>query len=435
MQPTDKEDNPDEVRQQQNSAADLIRSKLNSLYDEEGGSKEPDAKEEIAEVKDQADKDLSKHQKYMKDLSNSGRSLAEIQTAWHEYYTSLSDQEKNEVWQEFYNEHQRIKKQSVEPKPVDAPEKARTENSEESKAAPESKKTPVSQSRVPISNNTAAMKKKRTRKSSSKTAKAKEKLTEVAVVNDLKQHLLTQIQSRAEIKNNPHARALAFGLSMGFLTIFILLFSFFNEKFITPFVRPNANVSATPIIVDPGASGPVGPEAKIIIPKINVEAPVIYDVPSIEEKAIQKGLENGVVHYITTPNPGEKGNSVIFGHSSSNILNKGKYKFAFLMLKSLDKGDTFIVQKDGKRYVYKVFNEFVTAPNDFSVLNAIEDKPATMTLITCDPPGSSSNRLIIQAEQIFPDPSGNKPSSVKQTGGAPVQLPGNSESLWQRIIN
>ncbi len=247
---------------------------------------------------------------------------------------------------------------------------------------------------------------------------------------------MSKIQNRSEVTKNPHVRSLAFGLTMGFLTIFILLFGFFNERFITPFIRPSSNVSATPIIVDPDASGPVGPEAKLIIPKINVEAPVVYDVPSIDEKDVQKGLENGVVHYITTPNPGEKGNSVIFGHSSSNILNKGKYKFAFILLKSLEKDDTFIVQKDGKRYVYKIYNKFVTKPDDLSVLGPA-DRPSTMTLITCDPPGTSTNRLIIQAEQIFPDPATNVASSVTQSGvtGAPEQLPGNSITLWQRIKN
>jgi sortase A len=210
------------------------------------------------------------------------------------------------------------------------------------------------------------------------------------------------------------------------------MFSFFNERFLVPFIRPNSNVSATPIIVDPNTNGPVGPEAKIIIPKINLDAPVVYDVPTVEEKDVQAGLERGVVHYITTPNPGEKGNSVIFGHSSSNILNKGKYKFAFILLKSLDKEDTFIIQKDGKRYVYKVYNKFVVSPTDLSVLGP-NDKTATMTLITCDPPGTSTNRLIIQAEQIFPDPKANSETSVKNIG-TPHKLAGDSPSLWSRLF-
>lgn len=411
MDPDKPRTKSDEERQQQESATSLVRAKLDALY-----AQEPDAAEEASEVAAIPEQSMSRHQRYMKELTNSGRDPADVQTAWHEYYNSLDNAGKHEVWEEFYSEHAKAKQAAAEPT-------SEPEPTPEAQPQPQPQPVAAQAAQYPVSNNTAALSKRRR---SSGTAA------------DVREHLLSQIQSRATVTKNPHVRALAFGLGMGALTIFILLFGFFNERFITPFIRPSTNVSATPIIVDPDASGPVGPEAKIIIPKINVEAPVVYDVPSIKEEDVQKGLENGVVHYITTPNPGEKGNAVIFGHSSSNILNKGKYKFAFLLLKSLDKEDTFIVQKDGKRYVYKIYNKFVTTPTDLSVLGAAPaDKPSIMTLITCDPPGTSTNRLIIQAEQIFPDPAVNATSSVQQTQAAqaPPQLPGNSVTMWQRIKN
>lgn len=388
--------NPDEItppqykkKKQDDAAVDLIRTKLDALY-----AQEPDAKQELLEAQNIAAPALSKHQKYMLHLQQTETDVALIQTAWHEYYQSLSDKEKHEVWQEFYSEHARLK-QKVAEQP--APQ-------------PKTKPKPI------LSHNTQTMRRKRPDKRHP---------------SEIKSQILSTIDTRA-IRNNHHVRSLVFGLSMGFTVVFVLLFSFFNERFITPFIRPNMNVSATPIIVDPNTTGTAGPEPKIIIPKINVEAPVVYDVQTITEKDVQAGLERGVVHYITTPNPGEKGNSIIFGHSSSNILNKGKYKFAFILLKSLDKDDTFIVQKDSKKYVYKVYNKFVTSPNDLSVLGP-SDRPATMTLITCDPPGTSTNRLIIQAEQIFPDPNANTESSAKNVG-TPAKVPGNSESLWHRLF-
>ncbi len=398
-----KPSNSDDVKRQQETAVGLIRSKLDTLYEQE-----PSASEELSEVEVVPAKQQSKHQHYMQQLSGSGRSLAEIQVAWHDYYAKLSDKEKHEVWHEFYSEHARARTTRESKKPEQSPQ-------------PEAPQP--SRPHVPISNNTAASRKRSRRGKRSGGA-----------ASDIKNHVLSQVEARGKVTKNPHVRSLIFGASMGLLTVLILLFGFFNERFITPFIRPNTNVSATPIIVDPQANGPVGPEAKIIIPKINVEAPVVYDVPSISESDVQKGLERGVVHYITTPNPGEKGNAVIFGHSSSNILNKGKYKFAFIMLKSLDKDDTFIVQKDGKRYVYKIYEKFVVKPDDLSVLGPT-DKTSTVTLITCDPPGTSTNRLIIRAEQIFPDPSANKESSIQQNANTqqPNQLPSNSVSMWQRI--
>lgn len=375
-------------------AAEIIRKKLDNLY-----GKEPSAKEEIKEVEGLPSGKMSKHQHYMDQLSKSGLSLHEIQTKWHQYYSDLPDDQKRQVWNEFYRHHEQ---QKNKPKPEVERHQTPTESDH-----PKEPTHPAHQPTRIYGNN-----------------------SQVSVKKDL----LNRVQSRAKpITNNHHVRSLIFGFSMGGLVILILLFSFFNERFITPLIRPSTNVSASPIIVNPnGAGTAAGPEPKIIIPKINVEAPVVYDEPSIEEKAVQKALERGVVHYATTVNPGEKGNAVIFGHSSGNILNSGKYKFAFILLKSLEKDDTFIVDKDGKRYVYKVYQKYITPPTDIGILGA-RDRPSTMTLVTCDPPGMSTNRLIIVGEQIFPDPATNKESSISSQTGEPKVLPSNSPSLWQRI--
>lgn len=384
-------------RQPDEAAADVVRNKLNALY-----ANEPDAKEEIAEVETHQGH-LSKHQRHMQGLEKSGRSLAEIQTAWHEYYTNLSDKEKHEVWQEFYDEHQKKRTRANEKRfGTEAP----------------AEKNPTKDYNPPTQQGNMH---------SATTANHKR-----PEPTDIRKELLNRVSSRTGAKQH-HVKALAFGLGMGSLVILILMFSFFNERFLTPFIRPSYAIGSTPIITDPNASGAVGPEPKIIIPKINLEAPVVYDEPTIEEKAVDKALERGVLHYATTPNPGELGNAVIFGHSSSNIFNKGKYKFAFLLLKSLEVSDTFIVQKDGKRYVYKIYEKKIVAPNDLSVL-APNDRKATVTLITCDPPGLSTNRLVIVGEQIFPDPNVNVPSSVNNQA-KPKELPSNAKSLWQRLIN
>lgn len=372
-----------------NSAADLIRNKLNSLYTDE-----PKAKEEIAET--DAISHRSKHQQFMYDLSHSGKSLAEIQTEWHQYYVGLPNNEKHEVWQEFYANHN----QAVQPSQtaVQPQEKSKAEH------------------KVPAH-------KKRTKK------------PDVRNVQEIKQELLSKVQSRRKLTHKDHLRSIMFGLSMGLLTLFILLFGLFNERFIAPFITPSRAVSQTPIIIDPNNTA-VSKDPKIIIPKINVEIPVIYDEPTIDESAIERALERGVVHYPTTSNPGEIGNGVIFGHSANNIFNHGKYKFAFVLLKRLEVGDTFYIQKDSKRYVYKVFDKKIVPPTDVSVLYpTFPDKPATFTLITCDPPGTSLNRLVVTGEQVTPDPKTNAASTAKQSSVQPRIIPSNSPSLWQRIVD
>jgi sortase A len=220
---------------------------------------------------------------------------------------------------------------------------------------------------------------------------------------------------------------------MGLVVISIFMISFFNERFIAPFVTPSRTASNTPIIIDPNAK--VGDESLIIIPKINVEVPVVYDTPSIAEDDIQASLENGVVHYPTTPRPGENGNVVVVGHSSNNLLNRGKYKFAFVLLNRLEPGDTITMQYGGKRYVYKVYETIIVKPNEVGVLGPT-DKKASLSLITCDPPGTSINRLVVRAEQISPSTDNNVASTASdvQATSVPQVVPGNAPSLFDRLF-
>jgi LPXTG-site transpeptidase (sortase) family protein len=134
--------------------------------------------------------------------------------------------------------------------------------------------------------------------------------------------------------------------------------------------------------------------------------------------------------------PGQKGNSAFYGHSSNNIFNPGKYKFAFVLLHTLVKGDTFYLTYNGQLYVYQVIDRKIVPPSDVAVLNDSEGQVSTATLITCDPPGTSINRLIITGKQISPDPSGNTaPSTNTQALIQPAVLTDNGQSLWSRFWN
>jgi hypothetical protein len=63
----------------------------------------------------------------------------------------------------------------------------------------------------------------------------------------------------------------------------------------------------------------------------------------------------------------------------------------------------------------------------------VPGKTSTMALITCDPPGTSINRLVVWGEQISPDPNKNIASTAVQTDAQPSILAGNAESLWHRM--
>ncbi len=370
-----------------NSAVELIRNKLNKLY-----ATEPDAESEAAETLAMT-ANRSKHQQKMYDITTSGNSLAEIQTQWHNYYVNLPNDQKHEVWQEFYQNQNKISKFADQSNQ----KSARTPRVVEQRES-------LSAKNIQLDNRSP---------------------------QDIKSKIMNSVSAGGKLKPVHHLKSLFFGLGLSGVAMLVIAFVFFNQVFVAPLISPSQSVSATPILGDP--NGPVDPESKIIIPKINLEVPVVFGLNTVAEEEIQKGLESGVVHYSSTPDPGQNGNSVIVGHSSNNILNSGKYKFAFVLLRRLEIGDVFYINKDSVRYSYKIYDKKVVTPDDVSVLGPAERDNST-TLITCDPPGTSRNRLIIIAEQISPDPTTNKAATpLIDSEESSAELPSNAPSLISRF--
>jgi len=397
-------------------AVALIRRKLDALYENE-----PKAKEEIAEIADTTPKHRSKHQQYMQELSTSGKSLAEIQTAWHQYYVALPDNEKHEVWQEFYQANERrpsqysqFVEQHAETKPTASSEHA----VHEIEPVPEHAKKLEPEAKVAVFEKTPPALPHRDRRSAS----------------TIKRQILSKVSSEKQAKAKQHLKSLIFGISTGVIVLVIFLFSFFNEVVIAPFIQPSRKASATPIILSSDGVAPTD-KNEVIIPKINVQIPLDFSVKTTDEGAIENALDSGVVHYPTTVTPGQRGNTAFFGHSSNNIFNPGKYKFAFVLLHALENGDIFYITYNGKVYSYKVYQKQIVNPSNVSVLNPVADKTATATLITCDPPGTSINRLVVWGEQVSPDPAGNSVGSpTTSTTTNPNALPSNGPTLWGRFI-
>lgn len=143
----------------------------------------------------------------------------------------------------------------------------------------------------------------------------------------------------------------------------------------------------------------VPPYSQIIIPKINVTAPIIF-LNTNDERAIQENLTKGVVHYYGTAEPGEVGNTFITGHSSNFWWIKGNYNYIFLNLNKLALNDQVKIYHKGRKFVYAVREIKTVEATDTSVL-APTDTP-TLTLMTCTPPGTNWKRLIVKLDQIAP---------------------------------
>jgi LPXTG-site transpeptidase (sortase) family protein len=197
------------------------------------------------------------------------------------------------------------------------------------------------------------------------------------------------------------------------------------------YITPASN-DPTPVILDPSVTS-VTADPRVIISKLNIDVPAVYDEESYDERKIQEALERGIVHYGTTALPGEKGNAVFLGHSSNSPWAPGKFKTAFSLLRKLQVNDTFVLHYEKKRYIYQVYERKVIDPSDFSVISQDVEQPIA-TLITCDPPGANWNRLVIHARQISPSPADNKPhrGAAVPEGNA---IPGSPPSLWERVTS
>lgn len=131
-------------------------------------------------------------------------------------------------------------------------------------------------------------------------------------------------------------------------------------------------------------------EYNLSIPKLNiVDAKVEVGGEDLTKK---------LVHYLPQSLPGEYGNVAIFGHSTlPQLYNSKDYKTIFTYLPSLEKGDKVFATVDGKEYEYEVYDMFVVKPDKISVLEQKLDD-SYLTLITCVPPGTYWNRLVVRAK-------------------------------------
>jgi len=155
---------------------------------------------------------------------------------------------------------------------------------------------------------------------------------------------------------------------------------------------------------------PVVPtDNRLVIPKLGKSVPMVgmdssnligKNWPELE-KQIQGALQNGVLHYPTTANPGEPGNVFITGHSSYYPLDPGQYKDVFALLNQLEPGDEYYVYFEQKKYTYKIFEKVIVKPTDTTVLlPPKEEERKISTLMTCFPVGTTTSRLIVKAEQV-----------------------------------
>lgn len=261
------------------------------------------------------------------------------------------------------------------------------------------------------------MKSKKPAPKNKKTAKKKKVLSGSRVKLSFKKHFLP-----------PLAGLLVFGL----------VFGFFNSGLLSARIAyyiQSRHASAQTIVIPTNTSIDKNAPPAVIIPKIKVNAPVIYDETIINQDQFLKDLESGVVHYPNTALPGQEGNIVLFGHSSEAWWAPGNYKYVFTLLDKLQVQDVVYLNYKGTRYVYRIYDIKVVEPNDLSVLN--QSSGHVLTLLTCTPVGTSQKRLVLRAEQIEPKVNSDFSSTKSATlpSGASGKLPGSANSFWSNFTS
>lgn len=236
-------------------------------------------------------------------------------------------------------------------------------------------------------------------------------------------------------------------LFAGIFVVLFFLFLQYNRLIFAPimaYVSPNVdNVSTSISAVDPTVTQAVSPDPRLIIPKLNIDVPVAFGIPTNE---VDSAMNRGVAQFsIPGANalPGQIGNLVLSGHSAGDIYSSNPYKFIFSGLERLEEGDLIYINYESVRYTYQMTKSEVVEPDNVAALIYTTQKPI-LTLITCTPLGTSRYRLLITAEQISPAYDYNEGDGGFEGGEMPTpdpddnsqtSMPANEPSFFENIWN
>lgn len=110
-------------------------------------------------------------------------------------------------------------------------------------------------------------------------------------------------------------------------------------------------------------------------------------------------LSEYLAHLPGSALPGERGNIFISGHSALSRALPLKNAW-FANLSDLKKGDEILIEANGARFKYQVYETKVVDPKDLSVINAPDQKGRYISLMTCVPPGLNFKRLVVLGRML-----------------------------------
>ena len=136
-------------------------------------------------------------------------------------------------------------------------------------------------------------------------------------------------------------------------------------------------------------------ENSIEIPKIEISAPIVF-VKS--EKEIEIGLDRGVVLFPGSALPGQKGQTIIEGHSAPAGWPKIKYDWVFSRLSELEEGDEVGLNFNHQKLNYYVTQKIFLNRGEEIPFKDLTNSDDVLFLISCWPPGKDIKRIAVMAE-------------------------------------
>lgn len=147
-------------------------------------------------------------------------------------------------------------------------------------------------------------------------------------------------------------------------------------------VQPSSPAAQTAAGAIEVAPQDIPPPTRLVIPKINVDAPIVYGVT-------WEDLKKGVGHLPGSANPGERGNMYLAAHNDI-------YGEIFRYLEDLEIGDEYFVYAGEEKFRYVVKERRIIEPTEVEVMLPTTEPVATLQ--TCYPYLVNSHRLVVIGE-------------------------------------
>ena len=137
---------------------------------------------------------------------------------------------------------------------------------------------------------------------------------------------------------------------------------------------------------------------RIQISSVGIDLP-IANPDSREAATLDEALKSAAVRYVDSARLNEKGNMLIFAHSSHLPIVHNQMYRAFNNLPDVKVGDPILVSGGGKTFTYTVTNVRKTDANE-EFINLSPKNGTFLTLSTCDTFGKKSSRWVVEAELV-----------------------------------